>query len=377
MFRSRLLAAALAICAARCRIAGAGAGAVLQGQAAHADGQLRRRLRRPTSRRRVFARHFAKHIDGAAAAHRAEHGRRRRRQRHAVSRRGRAQGRHDDGLPHRHRLELRQPSRERFRVDFRTYEFVGYQPAAPRSTTCAPTCRPASSKPTDIVKAKGLVSGGVDAAHRPRHLDPARRSTCSACRSSTSPAIAAASARGSRCSARRSISIPTRTPGYRGAVEATLVKDGTVIPLWYDPNWDGKTFGKSKQVEGLTDQAVPRVLSGASSARCRPARSGTPISRCITLNGAMQRMLSLPPGAPPAAVAALRAALERLNNDKDYAEATQDDRLRAGIRRRRPRPTAGAPRADRASGDPGLRRRLHQAARTSSREGNAGGCRCR
>ena len=36
----------------------------------------------------------------------------------------------------------------------------------------------------------------------------------------------------------------------------------------------------------------------------------------------MQRILSLPPGAPPAAVAALRAALDRLNNDKEFhAEA--------------------------------------------------------
>jgi hypothetical protein len=32
----------------------------------------------------------------------------------------------------------------------------------------------------------------------------------------------------------------------------------------------------------------------------------------------LQRILWLPPCAPPAAVAALRAALERLNNDKDY-----------------------------------------------------------
>jgi len=31
-------------------------------------------------------------------------------------------------------------------------------------------------------------------------------------------------------------------------------------------------------------------------------------------------LIAMPPGSPPAAVDALRAALARLNNDKDYAE---------------------------------------------------------
>jgi len=39
-----------------------------------------------------------------------------------------------------------------------------------------------------------------------------------------------------------------------------------------------------------------------------------------TINGAMQRQVVLPPGAPPAAVAALRAAVARLNDDKEHAE---------------------------------------------------------
>jgi tripartite-type tricarboxylate transporter receptor subunit TctC len=34
----------------------------------------------------------------------------------------------------------------------------------------------------------------------------------------------------------------------------------------------------------------------------------------------MLRLIAMPPGSPPAAVDALRAALARLNNDKDYAE---------------------------------------------------------
>src|SRR5262245_53090329 len=39
-----------------------------------------------------------------------------------------------------------------------------------------------------------------------------------------------------------------------------------------------------------------------------------------TINGAMQRQVVLPPGAPAAAVAALRAAVARVNDDKEHAE---------------------------------------------------------
>ena len=40
----------------------------------------------------------------------------------------------------------------------------------------------------------------------------------------------------------------------------------------------------------------------------------------LAINCAMQRLLVLPPGAPPAALDALRAAVLRLNHDKAFAE---------------------------------------------------------
>ena len=107
------------------------------------------------------------------------------------------------------------------------------------------------------------------------------------------------------------------TPGYRGAVEGTLVKDGTVIPLWYDPHWNGKTFSKSKQVEGLPIKAYHEVYQEIFGKMPSGPHWDAYVA-LITLNGAMQRILSLPPGAPPAAVAALRTALDRLNNDKEF-----------------------------------------------------------
>src|SRR5262245_65828021 len=49
---------------------------------------------------------------------------------------------------------------ERFRVDFKTYEFFGYQ----RSTTVSyvrTDVAPGIKVPTDIVKARGLITGGL------------------------------------------------------------------------------------------------------------------------------------------------------------------------------------------------------------------------
>jgi hypothetical protein len=40
----------------------------------------------------------------------------------------------------------------------------------------------------------------------------------------------------------------------------------------------------------------------------------------LTVNGAMQRQIVLPPGVPGAALAGLRAAVLRLNGDKEHAE---------------------------------------------------------
>jgi hypothetical protein len=37
------------------------------------------------------------------------------------------------------------------------------------------------------------------------------------------------------------------------------------------------------------------------------------------VNSTLQRLVALPPGAPPAAAAALREAVRRLNGDKDFA----------------------------------------------------------
>jgi hypothetical protein len=204
-----------------------------------------------------------------------------------------------------------------FRLDFRGYEFFGFQGGTVvyYVRTDVP---PGIKHPADILKAQGLVSGGI-AANTGRDLGirlvldilgvPFRHVT------------------GYRSGERVRLALQRSevhfyadtTPGYRGAVEPTMVKEGTVTPLFVDPMWDGSTFGNSKQVEGLPlepyQEFYKRVKGGMPTGLKWEAYLAL-----VTLNGTMQRLFALPPGAPPAAVAALRTALVRLGNDKAYAE---------------------------------------------------------
>jgi tripartite-type tricarboxylate transporter receptor subunit TctC len=210
---------------------------------------------------------------------------------------------------------------ERFRVDFKTYEHIGYT-GGTAVYYMRKDVPPGINHPTDIVKAKGLVSGGVNAR---TGRDISIRLTLD----TLGVPFRHVSGYGSGERARLALQrqeihlYADTTPGYRGAVEGTLVKDGIVLPLWYDPLWDGKSFGKSKQVDGLPIKAFHEVYQEIYG-KMPSGPHWEAYLALITLNGAMQRILSLPPGAPPPAVAALRAALERLNHDKEYhAEATK------------------------------------------------------
>ena len=314
MFRSRLLAAAVAVCAAAVAASPASAqepfykGKRLTllvnfdaGSATDIDA-------------RVFARHFIKHVEGAPQ----------------LVIQNMPGGGGANGTMYLGEVAPKDGSMvgfltatawnfaaepERFRVDFKTYEHIGYT-GGTAVYYMRKDVPPGIGKPTDIVKAKGLVSGGVNAR---TGRDISIRLTLDVLGVPFRHVTGYGSGERARLALQRSeIHLYSdTTPGYRGAVEGTLVKDGTVIPLWYDPLWDGKTFGKSKQVEGLPIKAYHEVYQEIFG-KMPSGPHWEAYLALITLNGAMQRILSLPPGAPPAAVAALRAALERLNNDKDY-----------------------------------------------------------
>jgi len=78
-------------------------------------------------------------------------------------------------------------------------------------------------------------------------------------------------------------------------------------------------LGVSKQVEGLPILPFHELYQ-----KIKGTKPSGPLWEiyltCLALNGTMQRLLALPPGAPQAAVDALRAAVLRLNNDTAFAD---------------------------------------------------------
>ena len=205
---------------------------------------------------------------------------------------------------------------ERWRVDLRGFEFVGFQ-----SGTTVHFMRtdvaPGMKAPADIVKAQGLVAGGlaVENAKDIRMrlgLDmlgvPYRYVT--GYRGSVQARLALA---------RNEISMFSDSPPtYRTAVEPTLVKSGEVLAVWYDTDGEGDTTRAATLLEGLaipTFAALHREVKGAP-----PSGPKWEAFRTIhNVNSTLQRLIALPPGAPAEAAAALREAIARLNQDQEFA----------------------------------------------------------
>jgi len=206
---------------------------------------------------------------------------------------------------------------ERFRVDFRSYEFVAYQPGT--SVTYMRTdVPPGMRKATDIVRAKGLVAGGLGAENSKDlmlRLGPDMLGV---------PYKYVTSYRGSQAARlalqQNEINIYAESPpSYRAVVEPTLVKEGTAIGVWYDLDPEIAPLQAAKQVEGLALLSFPELYKATHGAP-PSGQFWNAYRTVVSINTAMQRQIVLPPGAPQAALAVLRTAVSRLNEDKEHAE---------------------------------------------------------
>jgi putative tricarboxylic transport membrane protein len=202
-------------------------------------------------------------------------------------------------------------------VDFKSYEFIAYQPGTTVHfvRTDVP---PGIKEPADIAKAQGLIAGGlsIDTSKDLRlrlGLDmlgvPYKYVT--GFRSSAPARLALQ---------RGEINFFSESsPSYFGVVEPSLSKTGQVIPVWYDPISDGRTFAPFKPMDDQQVASFPEFY--------RKLKGSTPSGRLwdvyrtnLAVDSAMLRTVVLPPGVPQAAVEALRKAFERLNGDKEFAE---------------------------------------------------------
>jgi len=206
--------------------------------------------------------------------------------------------------------------RAAYRADLRSYEFIGYQPGTTvyYLRTDVP---PGMKAPADIMKAQGLIMGGLGAESA---KDLLQRLTfdmlglqyryVTGYRSSSTARLAVQNGEVNMHS--------ESSPAYFAVVEPSLVKTGKVLPLWYDPDSDGKTVAPYQIMEhtGVApfDAFYKMVKGGPPSGPLWEAYKTS-----LSINGQLQRLVVMPPGSPPPAVAAMRKALAELNDDKDYA----------------------------------------------------------
>jgi tripartite-type tricarboxylate transporter receptor subunit TctC len=203
---------------------------------------------------------------------------------------------------------------ERWRVDLKSFEFIAYQ-SGTTIVFVRTDVPPGLRAPADIVKAQGLVAGGL-AVDNPKDIRmrlgldmlgaPYRYVTGYG---SGSPARLALQ--------RGEINLFSESPpSYRAVIAPSLVKTGEVIPLWYDAS--GESEPTPRSVEGLTIPSFPqlyRTLTGKAPSGPRWGAFRT----IHEVNSSLQRLVALPPGSPQAAIDALRAAVARLNQDREFA----------------------------------------------------------
>ena len=203
---------------------------------------------------------------------------------------------------------------ERFRVDFKSYEFVAYQPGTTVHFVRTDVS-PGMKEPADIAKARGLIAGGlsIDTSKDLRlrlGLDmlgvPYQYVT--GYRSSAPARLALQ---------RGEINMFSESPpSYRSIVEPQLVKTGQAIPVWWDEIDDPPP--PQKQMEGLSIPSFPQLHKKVKGT-LPSGKLWDAYTTLFNINSTLQRLIVLPPGAPRAAYEALREGIERLNTDKDFA----------------------------------------------------------
>ena len=205
----------------------------------------------------------------------------------------------------------------RYRVDFRTYEPVAYSPGTTVHYVRTDV-EPGMKTATDIMKAKGLVAGGLS-IDTPKDLTMrlafdmlgVEYKYITGYRSSANARLALQ---------RGEINYHSESPpAYRSVVEPSMTQKGLVIPVYYDTIEGPARDAARRMVEGLPVLSFPELYQKIKETK--PSGKAWDMYSAVTsVNGPMQRMIVFPPGAPAAAVAAMQEAVRRLGADKVYAE---------------------------------------------------------
>lgn len=226
------------------------------------------------------------------------------------------------------------------KVEFRTYEFVAYQPSTTvyfMRTDVAPGIR----TPADLGKAQGVIAGGLSADSS---KDILIRLTLDMLGLKYKYVTGYRGSNAARLAMQqKEINFYSESPpSYRTVVQQALVDKGEAIGLFFDPAWDGTRFSRSRQVEGLPMKSFPELYREIKGEDPKGPLWEMYLT-ALQLTGQVFRTAVLPPGTPKAAVDALRAAVRALATDKEfeaeamksfsyvpefYAEADTNERMR-------------------------------------------------
>lgn len=203
------------------------------------------------------------------------------------------------------------------RGDFKSLEFIAAQPST--SVYYMRTdVKPGIKQATDLARAEGVIIGGLaadsskdillrmtlDILGVPHRYVTSYRGT---------NAVRLALQQGE-------VNITSESPpAYRGVVEPSLVAKGIAIPVFYDPAWDGTSFSVPKEMADM--KILPfHELYRQAKGEMPKGELWDAYRSILALTGRMFRLLALPPGAPKQAHEALRLAVLRLAEDREYAE---------------------------------------------------------
>lgn len=212
-------------------------------------------------------------------------------------------------------------SPEKFNVDFRTYDFVAYMPNG-RIHFMRTGIKPGMTAARDLLKAEGVVAGGLS-ADSPKDL--AMRMVLDMLGVPHKYVTGYnSSAQATLAFQRGELNFFSDSPSaYISKIEPAMVKNGEVLPVCFDPIYSNGTYIVPKQIKGMSNMtSCPDLIVQLKGSMPQGAMTNAYIS-LLAFAGTMYRTLTLPPQAPADAVAALRTAMQRLNDDREFIDEAQ------------------------------------------------------
>ena len=234
---------------------------------------------------------------------------------------------------------------ERFNVDFRTYEFIAVLPSG-RIHFMRTDVKPGIKSAADVIKGEDIVVGGLQ---RDGPKDMAMRLTLDmlGARYTLRDRLQFERPGDDRaCSAARSTTTPNSPPLYKTKIEPQ-VKAGTLIPVFYDPSFDGHEFSVPLYMKDYPIHPFHELYKSDQRHDADRASSGRRTSPSCWSMAPCIAMIALPPGAPQDAVdracarrscnsrptrAIIDEAIKVMGDAPEYVtSATLNDDVRKGL----------------------------------------------